>query len=384
MIQESLKLKIIFYTDTLEYGGAEKYLEELIDYFSQANNRLYLLCADPQVFKHLKISERLEIISFKSVKFFDPRGIFIKSVTKNFLKKIEPDLVYFNFCTPYSCWFGVWAASEVLPKERLFGMMHNPEFPEPRYPLVGLIRRFIARIILHKIGNLICPSRAGSQLLAKNCRLESNKIRIIYNGVDHTPVYDSDMQEIVVRYNLAGKRIVVCVSRLVKRKGLETLIFAFKRVTEVIFNAVLLLVGDGYLLSKLKALALREGIAHNVIFAGFHPKVHNFFGLSEVAVVPSLYESFSYSVTEAMIQAKPVVATQVGGIPELINESCGILVPPADVSALSAAIIKILQDRSHAIELGQKAQERAKEEFSKERMFKKLKALFGEIVLSKK
>ncbi|MCK4596461.1 glycosyltransferase, partial [bacterium] len=148
------------------------------------------------------------------------------------------------------------------------------------------------------------------------------------------------------------------VARLVPVKDHQCLLRAMNLVTSVLPHARLIIVGDGPERSRLKRLAVDLSLGERVQFLGERRDVWDLMGIFDLFVLSSLSEGVSMTLLEAMVAAKPVVATHVGGNIELINNGCnGLLVPTDDPEALTAAILRLLQDRRLAQRMGQVARQ---------------------------
>ena len=125
-------------------------------------------------------------------------------------------------------------------------------------------------------------------------------------------------------------------------------------------------------------MASQLNLSENILFLGRRDDVSSLLACCDLFVLPSWAEGLPNCVLEAMAARLPVVATRVGGIPELIEDGRnGLLVPPKDPAALAAAIRRLLEDSSLADKLAQGAQERARTEFSFERLLSELDQLYG-------
>ena len=148
---------------------------------------------------------------------------------------------------------------------------------------------------------------------------------------------------------------VGCISRLSVEKGLDFLIGAWKEVSRLLPNASLHIYGHGPELEHLSLLRDSLGLKHSVIFAGtFDP----FTGIDTIAtkhslfVQPSLFESIPTSLIELMLRSKPVIATNVGGVAELVNETTGILIEPASTDQISRSVMALLNNPARANKIG--------------------------------
>jgi glycosyltransferase involved in cell wall biosynthesis len=179
----------------------------------------------------------------------------------------------------------------------------------------------------------------------------------VHNGIETGPP--------AAPVRLADGPVVLEVARLAEVKGQRSLLAALTRI-----DATAVLVGQdleqgGAYERELHADADRLGIADRVVFAGHRDDVPALLAGCDVFCLPSTVEGLPLVVLEAMAQARPAVATAVGGTPELIVDGeTGLLVPPGDVDALSAALARLLEDRDLADRLGKAGRERVAAEFS--------------------
>ena len=368
-------MKIIFYSDSLEYGGAEKYLNDIVSGFCSEKNKLYVVCSTFKAFGEAEKKTGVEIIKIRPKSVFDFLS-FLQLLI--FFLKISPDIVFINFRNTFSCQHGAIAAFFAFRKT--IGFLHAAELPNKCEKIGVLLRRFIAQNLFSRIGRLICTSKYVADIAISTYKCNPDKVRKIYHGVEQKPLSSLFIKAFINDYDLYNKKIIVCVSRLAPEKGLEVLIVSFKKVLEKIPDAMLIIVGAGSLLYDLRALALSLMIADSVLFLGFREDVQNFIEMSDVVVVPSLNESLSYAVLEAMMQTKPIIATRVGGIPEVIIENCGLLVPPNNAAKLSDEIINLLYDNKKAMELAINGHKRGLSCFSKDKMFYEIKKCVNEFI----
>ncbi|HEX3013184.1 MAG TPA: glycosyltransferase [Methanobacterium sp.] len=181
-----------------------------------------------------------------------------------------------------------------------------------------------------------------------------DKLSITYNAVDverFKPDQTSTFKE-EVHIN-PQKPVVLFVGNLVWQKGVEYLIRA-KEFMKV--DAEIVIVGDGPLLEELKAIVEFEKM-EGITFTGARTDIEKIMPAADVVVVPSVSESFGIVVLEAMASGKPVIATNVGGIPEVVNKETGVLVNPEDPVGLAEAIDKILEDKELKEKMGKTARE---------------------------
>jgi glycosyltransferase involved in cell wall biosynthesis len=176
-----------------------------------------------------------------------------------------------------------------------------------------------------------------------------------------------------------GSQIVGVVARLEPEKGHPTLLDAWPQVLRSVPDAYLLIVGEGSRREALEAQARHLRIAHRVVFTGRRDDVPAVTAALDVAVLPSYREAQGLSILEAMALSRPVVASDVGGIPEMITDGVtGILVPPHDADALASAITRVLQDHSFADMLARAAHDMVHDRFCIQLMVKAIEAIYDE------
>jgi glycosyltransferase involved in cell wall biosynthesis len=156
-------------------------------------------------------------------------------------------------------------------------------------------------------------------------------------------------------------------------KGVEFFVEATNEIAKVMPNARFWIVGDGPLRGELER---RAGDA--VHFLGARDDVPELLHAMDVFVMPSLEEAFGIAVVEAMACGLPVVATNVGGLPEVVaDKNTGLLVPPRDAGALASAVVKLANDESLRRAFGERGRARAEERFALAQTARQWKTVFG-------
>jgi glycosyltransferase involved in cell wall biosynthesis len=171
--------------------------------------------------------------------------------------------------------------------------------------------------------------------------------------------------------------VVLCVANLSVHKGHRYLLEACAALRDTGKPCTLVLIGDGAERPGLQRMAERLDI--DVRFLGARTDVAGYLASADVVVLPSLSEGSSNAVAEAMAAGRPVVATAVGGTPELLGER-GILVPPADPAALAEGLQRVLGDRDTAVALGRNAREWAMANLTADVMVDRYVALYRQLL----
>ena len=215
-----------------------------------------------------------------------------------------------------------------------------------------LIRPFI-KIILKKAEKVIVISEKLAEKILK-LGIPQDKIMITYNMVD-TETFNPQIKSSFKKEIGTKKPIILFVGNLVPQKGIEYLIKAKKYLKK---DSKLVIVGGGPLLKKLKDITKKENIK-DVLFTGPRTDINNIMAAADIIVLPSISEGFPIVLLEAMAMGKPVVATKVGGIPEIVDEKVGILVGPKNPRRLADAIEKLLSDEKLRKKLGENGLKKA-------------------------
>lgn len=228
-------------------------------------------------------------------------------------------------------------------------------------------------------------SRAVATAARRERHLGDEKLVFVPNGVDVAALDPARLprDEIRKEWGLTPEdRAVGAVGHLSPVKGHGDLLDAVARARVRDPRLRLYLVGDGPLRSDLEARAKALGLADRVVFTGVQDDVKRLVAMLDVVALPSHSEGMSNALLEAMALARPIVATNVGGNPELVEEGkSGRLVPAADPGALAEAVLDLVADPEEARRMGREARRRVAEEFSLEGMAERHEALYRSLAL---
>lgn len=212
---------------------------------------------------------------------------------------------------------------------------------------------------------------------------DPDRISVIRNGIEVSRFRDrAGTNAVRLSLGLLPTAPVVAVfSRLNRLKGIEYFLEAAAQLMGRFEEARFLIVGDSVSQAyrdELEACAARLGLGARVVFTGFRGDVPELLSEVSVSVLPSLAEGLSNVVLEAMAAGVPVVATSVGGTPEMVeNGVTGLLVPPRDATALAEAIGSLLADPARGRSIGRAARERVAERFSLEATVRETESLYA-------
>lgn len=242
----------------------------------------------------------------------------------------------------------------------------------------------------------LSPRRDAAVVISEEVRIaelersksDCDKVFLIPNGITVSRFREIDpaaMLSLREVWQIGPNDLAIgMLARFHEQKGHRHIIDAAKIILRKMPDTKVVLVGEGQLLPSMQARARRLGIAGSVIFPGIRRDVPEILGLLDLFVLPSLWEGLPISILEAMAARLPVVATRVGGVPEVVLDGVtGLLVPPRDPQALAGAIVRLLGDPELRRRMGQAGRERVREHFSVDQMVRRTEALYEELLKEK-
>ena len=241
--------------------------------------------------------------------------------------------------------------------------------------------RRILRHIQNFSSRIIANSQAVEDFLVREDGFDRRQICVVRNGVDFKRFANAsgDREKLFPNLGREDRLIAVVANMNVKSKGHSDLIAAGQEICQEFPGAKFLCIGDGIERRELERTVEELRLRNHFLFLGRRDDVPNILACCDLFVLPSWAEGLPNSVLEAMAAGVPVVATRVGGIPEIIADGVGgLLVPAQDSRALAAAIAQLLRDPQRAQRFAEVAQERARTEFSYERLLAALDRLYRE------
>ena len=227
---------------------------------------------------------------------------------------------------------------------------------------------------------VVAPSRAGMAHAEAVGRIPTERMLVLHNGVDLGTFQPDPSLRAPVREELGiplGAPLLVTVAILRRGKGIGDLISAMPEILESIPDARTVIVGDGDQRVALERLAGEVGVAERVIFAGSRDDVGALLAASDVFVLPTHVDLLPTVVAEAMAAGLPVVASDVGGLGDMVDDDVtGILYPAGDIEALSRACVELLADPRRRENLGRSGRLVAEEKFDIRKHVEALQRLY--------
>jgi L-malate glycosyltransferase len=230
---------------------------------------------------------------------------------------------------------------------------------------------------------VITVSQSELQLLETH-HLKVQKTTLIYNGVVENKPDVTRMAQLTEQFalNSTTQIIIGTAARLSEAKGLRYLILAVAQLIDRYPEIRLVIAGEGELEAELRQLVLELKVSQHVVFAGYVADLHNLLSLIQIFVLPSIQEPFGLVCAEAMSLGKPIIGTNVGGIPEQVVQGVtGLIVPPGDPTALADSIDRLLSNPLLLASYGQQGYERYQEKFALAGMLRDTVDVYEKVLL---
>jgi glycosyltransferase involved in cell wall biosynthesis len=247
--------------------------------------------------------------------------------------------------------------------------------------------RFLEQRLARVTDSLIGVSQATVDDLVRLGVAPRERFRVIPIGLDLARVETPDPQAVVrLRARVgarAGEILVVFVGRLVPIKRVDLVLRATATARRQGAPVRLVVVGDGPCRARLEEMAASLGITDAARFLGYLPDASAAAGACDVAILASDNEGTPVSLIEAAAAGRPAVATAVGGVPDVVLPSTGILAPRGDDAALADGLIRLAADPELRARMGARARAHATASFSIDRLLRDVDALYGELLIAR-
>jgi glycosyltransferase involved in cell wall biosynthesis len=343
-------LKFLFVDTERVWRGGQGQLLSLLIGLHNRGHKIHLIC-QPKTLLENRARENGITIHPLSVRSEIGLIAFFRLLAV--LRQVRPEVLAFN--TPKAILPGVLASRFVPRCVRLV-------FRRVNFPL----HRNIVTLLKYTWGiDCVVAISESIRLQLRNCGVPTDKIKKIYEGMD---LAFYPRRDISSRRGLDKPVVIGTVAHLSHEKGLDSLIRAAALIPDVHKKLRFVIVGDGACRPKLEELVREKGLQDCFHFWGFQSNASDHLKSFDIFALPSLSEGLSSAILEAMASSLPIVATDVGGIPELVtNGYNGLLVPPANPEALAEAIRKLAEHPEESLQMGRRGRERMEEHFTLDR-----------------
>jgi glycosyltransferase involved in cell wall biosynthesis len=242
------------------------------------------------------------------------------------------------------------------------------------------LRRFLDREVIGRWSDaFIAVSRADRRKMIEIERIPAKRVRFLANGI--TPEAPTPGRDLRTELGIGSGPLIGAVGSMRAQKAYDNLIRAAVDLRKDHPDLHVLIVGDGPEKPRLETLVHELGVDDAIVMPGRRLDVPDLIAELDVAVCASHFEGSPLAVMEYMEAGLPIVATRVGGVPDLLEDGIhGLLVEPGNPEALTTAINDLLTDRARASALGERARERRRREFSLDAMVHNVEALYEELL----
>lgn len=373
------KPSILHLTTTIDRGGAENYLVDLIQAQLDAGYRevhcLYLK-GPPYWFDTLtRMGANVE--GLESRRYGDPRAL---RRLRRTLKRLRPDIIHIHGAPAEAYWL---AASRFLrQRPRIILTRHEHRRRLFSYP--GF--RLFDRIISKRADRIIAVSDAVRRTDLSRFPAVADKFVTIHHGIKQDFAVSASARDAIrSEFGVTGDTILIgTVAQHIKEKSLDTLLRAFATLRDDVAAKQwlkLMLIGRGPLTAELKQLAEELGLADDVIWIPFREDMGAIMSAFDIFVLSSREEGFGIVLIEAMASALPVVACRIDAIPEIVVDGeTGLIVPPEDSGAMAIALGRLVADPDLRTTLGTNGRRRVAVHFTTATMQDRTLRVYEELV----
>ena len=360
-------MRIVQMLDTLEWGGAQMMQMFLVETLQPLNIELTvisLLESSGSTFEKRLKDAGIRVVHFHFEQLFSPVSFFhiVGFLRKEKFDLLHAYLTYSNIVGPLA---GSLSGTPTIASIRSAGFDGKKQ-SKKRYDVeTFVIRHFATRIMANGV---------AVEKFVRHRLKESRRVDTIPNAVDMIPIISAD-ERMRIRREIAGDSnlyLIITVGRLSSAKGFADLLNAFSIVHAQSPDAVLIIAGGGSLMDDLTAQVKKLGLDGCVKMLGARTDVSRLLASADIYVNSSHREGTPVSVLEAMSAGLPVVATNVGENPYLLDADTGIIVPPHHPEKLASALISLINSDELRTRYGNSARERIKNYYSRDAWRKKL------------
>jgi glycosyltransferase involved in cell wall biosynthesis len=352
-------LRVMHVVPQLDLGGMEQLVVELARHADRAHHRLHFVCLGPRG----PLADDIESCGWPVTSLGQGTGLHLGSVLRlaGLFRRWRADVVHTHNNAPL-----LYAT----PAARLAGVAGVVHTRHGRSSRAGPRQTAAVRLVSYLADRVVCVSHDARELSARQ-GIARRKLATLWNGIDLT------------RFAYRGPEgggPVVTVARQSPEKDTETLLRAAALVAREHRAFRLEVAGDGPCLPGLRRLADQTGLAGCVRFLGQVRDVPAVLARASLFVLPSLTEGISLTLLEAMARGLPVVATRVGGNPEVVAEGqTGLLVPPRSADALADRMLFLLRRPEVGRQMGLAGRRRVEKHFEIQTMVRRYEGLYRRV-----
>ena len=344
-------------------GGIENHVKNLTKHLVKKGHEVTIFTSNTH--SALQYERRFGIEIFR----FNPLLVLFRNpISFEILTKLETikkyDIIHAH--DEHGFLTNLTALIRKISKIPLIITCHGDLIPETFFEsiIITTYEKTLLSFTFKSADSIIALSNAHKTSLQR-FNVPTNKISVIPNAVISPNLDTVKESNFIDKHRLNGKKIILFVGQLLKRKGIQYLLKAMRNLKKIEPNTVLIIIGKGPFQSELENISKRLGIEKHVSFLGYVTKdeLLEAYAAATVFVLPSLSEGLPTVILEAMAFSIPIVATKIESYPESFDKVLKF-VPKGDFEALTNEIVSILQDETFAHKLGRQGASLVEKEFS--------------------
>lgn len=367
-------ISILQVAGSAEWAGGEVYLLQLAERLDRARFRLSVVCPaeGPLVSRLGRLGVPATVVPMEE-RLADPRALV--ALARHFRRE-RPQIVQSHGARAN---FYARVAAHLARVPRHLSTVHNSLYDYPVSPLRRAVYLALDRLTVRWTDTVLCVAESLARDLIERSRVPVGKVEVIPNGVDLAR-FDparADGEGVRRAFGLGHAPVIGIIGRMTPQKDHRTFLAALAAIRAEASYVRALIVGDGPLRGAIRDEAARLGLEEACAFAGVREDIPDCLAAVSVVVLSSVSEGFPFTVLEALAMARPLVATAVNGVREIVEpDVTGLLVPPRRPDLLARAVWSLLEEPERARALGQAGRKAVEARFPLERMVERLERLY--------
>ncbi len=354
------------------YGGGERYLELLLGRVDASRFQSLVICPEPGPFVDRMSKQGVRTLVVHLAPLVNPLALIRLALV---LKRERVTILQTHGArsNAYGQVAGRLAGVPVIVSTVHNSLMEYEIGPLRRRMYVGVLRRTI-----RLADRVICVSEALRRHVIRDVGVPEARTVTVHNGIDPAGFAQAgNGAEVRAEFSMAESPLLVHIGRFTEQKGHRYLLEALPALRSEWPGLRCLMVGEGPLRDELVGMARRLDLGDCALFIGVRDDIPRVLAAADLVVLPSLSEGFPFVLLEALAMARPVIASRIAGVDELIDHGrTGWLVPPGQPSALAAAIRQALKDPARTREISQQGADWVRSRFTLGHMVAKTQAVY--------
>ncbi len=375
------RTKICYVITKGVWGGAQKYLFALATSLPQDKYEVFAIVGTGGILKSKLEEKGVKVFEINSMQRNMSLMREVKSFAQifNIIRKIEPQVLHLN--SPKASGIGS-VVGRLLLVPKIIQTVHGWSFNENRNVFSKALIWFFSWITAVLTTKTVTISKSEKNQALRMPFVSENKILLIKNGISKIKYIEKDVVRDALLHRV-GRNVndfpkdtlwLGTISELTKNKGLR---YTINALSEVKVPFVFFVIGEGEERENLEGLIFEKGLQDKVFLLGFIDIANLYLKAFDIFTLTSMKEGLPYSIMEAGGAAVPVIASNIGGIPDIVeNNKSGILVKKGSIPEIKKAIETLGKNPEKRVEFGNKLKQKIEKDFDIEQMIKKTVALY--------